>query len=574
MFNSLPTIRWSISPKRESRSKYQSSAMLSHFDIENTDLSPHDANDDCDCDPEDGRLGKGHSTGKGQITTSRSASASDSYQSADSQEHAIQRSVSFPEWIIGRWSSAFSSVSSSSGPCNDKDKDKDSGVSVPIAPNESMALLSLTEDTTSYGTTMKSKKNPPVTSSMTAATAATKKQTHQCSSSSDHLNSKSAVTTDAGDRAIVLTQQQQQQPKKDLLQYESFKDLAPRVGVRYVSTLPYLPQQLSTHRSLLRQTMSKQHIHAYIHIHIYVHSIQKPPPPKRRSSWGMFSVLRYSSSSMGRMSISSSISPEDENLVWEAGQPAAENRKRRFYSYDDMIQVDPAARSSRDHRPAASSSSSPPRSRSQSFTFPQQSSKPFTIHESSQSQEDHPFGTELNNASKSASFDCDCALNNNHHPSRNARDDVEVDDVYSDVDMSQCSSCDGSDDDSSSDEEEWDSLFPDEHIKTESTFDDDDHHSQQHQQQQQQRWHMKAYHKSRSVLGSIRALLSIKTYRYLLGVNTALYFTVTGVQFWGTKYLTVALNAPLPLVNALFILCAATVKSTCSSSSISMLLHV
>jgi MFS family permease len=39
---------------------------------------------------------------------------------------------------------------------------------------------------------------------------------------------------------------------------------------------------------------------------------------------------------------------------------------------------------------------------------------------------------------------------------------------------------------------------------------------------------------------------------------TALYFTVTGVQYWGTKYLTVVLHAPLPLVNTLFILCAAT----------------
>ena len=39
---------------------------------------------------------------------------------------------------------------------------------------------------------------------------------------------------------------------------------------------------------------------------------------------------------------------------------------------------------------------------------------------------------------------------------------------------------------------------------------------------------------------------------------SALYFTVTGVQFWGTKYLTVVLRAPLPLVSTLFILCAAT----------------
>lgn len=39
---------------------------------------------------------------------------------------------------------------------------------------------------------------------------------------------------------------------------------------------------------------------------------------------------------------------------------------------------------------------------------------------------------------------------------------------------------------------------------------------------------------------------------------TALYFSVTGVQFWGTKYLAIALRAPLPLVNLLFIVCAAT----------------
>lgn len=39
---------------------------------------------------------------------------------------------------------------------------------------------------------------------------------------------------------------------------------------------------------------------------------------------------------------------------------------------------------------------------------------------------------------------------------------------------------------------------------------------------------------------------------------TCLYFTVTGVQFWGTKYFTVVLHAPLPIVNTLFVLCAAT----------------
>jgi hypothetical protein len=38
----------------------------------------------------------------------------------------------------------------------------------------------------------------------------------------------------------------------------------------------------------------------------------------------------------------------------------------------------------------------------------------------------------------------------------------------------------------------------------------------------------------------------------------ALYFTVTGVQFWGTSYMTVALGAQPTLVHALFVLVAAT----------------
>jgi hypothetical protein len=38
----------------------------------------------------------------------------------------------------------------------------------------------------------------------------------------------------------------------------------------------------------------------------------------------------------------------------------------------------------------------------------------------------------------------------------------------------------------------------------------------------------------------------------------ALYFTVTGVQFWGTSYMLIILHAPLPVVNGLFILCAAS----------------
>jgi hypothetical protein len=43
---------------------------------------------------------------------------------------------------------------------------------------------------------------------------------------------------------------------------------------------------------------------------------------------------------------------------------------------------------------------------------------------------------------------------------------------------------------------------------------------------------------------------------------TALYFTVTGVQFWGTKYLIVSLNAPSEIVNVLFVLIAASGPTT------------
>mmetsp|Transcript_25537 Transcript_25537/g.42813 ORF Transcript_25537/g.42813 Transcript_25537/m.42813 type:complete len:1106 (-) Transcript_25537:8-3325(-) len=68
----------------------------------------------------------------------------------------------------------------------------------------------------------------------------------------------------------------------------------------------------------------------------------------------------------------------------------------------------------------------------------------------------------------------------------------------------------------------------------------------------------KAYRHSRSVYDSVAALLSIKTYRYLLAAMSGLYFTVTGVQYWGTKYMTIALHSPLPLVNLMFILVAAT----------------
>ena len=39
---------------------------------------------------------------------------------------------------------------------------------------------------------------------------------------------------------------------------------------------------------------------------------------------------------------------------------------------------------------------------------------------------------------------------------------------------------------------------------------------------------------------------------------SALYFVVTGVQFWGTSYMALVLKAPLPIVNATFVLCAAS----------------
>jgi len=38
----------------------------------------------------------------------------------------------------------------------------------------------------------------------------------------------------------------------------------------------------------------------------------------------------------------------------------------------------------------------------------------------------------------------------------------------------------------------------------------------------------------------------------------SLYFVVTGIQFWGTAFLRVVLQAPLPLVNILFLVSAST----------------
>lgn len=63
---------------------------------------------------------------------------------------------------------------------------------------------------------------------------------------------------------------------------------------------------------------------------------------------------------------------------------------------------------------------------------------------------------------------------------------------------------------------------------------------------------------SRPVWSSIKSLLGCEVYRYLVAAMTALYFTVTGVQFWGTSYMLLALNAPSALCNLLFITIAAT----------------
>ena len=62
----------------------------------------------------------------------------------------------------------------------------------------------------------------------------------------------------------------------------------------------------------------------------------------------------------------------------------------------------------------------------------------------------------------------------------------------------------------------------------------------------------------RLLIDPVITLLSSGVYSNLLGAMTCLYFTVTGIQYWGTKYLIVSLNAPFLLVNVLFIICAAT----------------
>ena len=61
-----------------------------------------------------------------------------------------------------------------------------------------------------------------------------------------------------------------------------------------------------------------------------------------------------------------------------------------------------------------------------------------------------------------------------------------------------------------------------------------------------------------SVWLSIKGLLGCAVYRYLVAAMTALYFTVTGVQFWGTSYMLLALDTPTAICNLLFISIAAT----------------
>eukprot|EP01041_Mallomonas_annulata_P002576 gene2576-5027_t len=53
-------------------------------------------------------------------------------------------------------------------------------------------------------------------------------------------------------------------------------------------------------------------------------------------------------------------------------------------------------------------------------------------------------------------------------------------------------------------------------------------------------------------------LLSTPVYISLVLAMAALYFVVTGVQFWGTSYMALVLDAPMPLVHTTFVICAAS----------------
>ena len=66
----------------------------------------------------------------------------------------------------------------------------------------------------------------------------------------------------------------------------------------------------------------------------------------------------------------------------------------------------------------------------------------------------------------------------------------------------------------------------------------------------------------RSLLSTVKALFGIKVYRYLVAAMAALYFVVTGVQYWGTSYMLVVLGAPRPLVTTVFVICAASAPTS------------
>ena len=130
----------------------------------------------------------------------------------------------------------------------------------------------------------------------------------------------------------------------------------------------------------------------------------------------------------------------------------------------------------------------------------------------------------------------------------------QFDSSFVDSERSDVNSC-GSDSDSDSDSE---SEYIDLPAITPDKFTDKELEAYEHYSFYEKILHSHFMKRTDLWIQSIRALLKIQVYRNLLGAMTALYFTVTGVQYWGTKYMTIALNAPIAVVNILFVLCAAT----------------
>jgi len=60
----------------------------------------------------------------------------------------------------------------------------------------------------------------------------------------------------------------------------------------------------------------------------------------------------------------------------------------------------------------------------------------------------------------------------------------------------------------------------------------------------------------------VNVLVKIPVYIFLVFALAACYFVVTGVQFWGTAYLTTVLHAPQAKANLLFIITSATGPTT------------